>query len=117
MAITTARTVNGMRRQRVTAGSGHCRRVGTTHRVPEVDPLEVLKNQLLAEQMMVVRDSDLAARLRRAADESASIAWATAYPLLALPELLREKTAQAHAQFEQQRRIQSRGRVTMQFAA
>lgn len=106
-----------MRRQRVAAEGCHCRRAGTTHRVPEVDPLEVLKNQLLAEQMMAVRDSDLAARLRRAADESASIAWATAFPLLTLPELLREKTAQAHAQFEQQRRIQSRGRVTVQFAA
>lgn len=115
--MTTARAENDMRRQRVTAGNRPCRRVGTPHQVPKVDALEALKNQLLTEQMTVVRDSELAVRLRRAADESASIAWATAYPLLTLPELLREKMVQAQAQFEQQRRIQSRGRATVQFAA
>lgn len=83
----------------------------------ELDPLETLKSRLLAEQMHSVRDVELAARLRRAADESASLAWATAYPLLTLPELLREKTSQAQIQFEQQRRIQSRGRSSVQFAA
>lgn len=79
--------------------------------------MESLKTRLLAEQMQAVRDSELAARLRRAADESASLAWATAYPLLTLPELLREKISQAQVQFEQQRRIQSRGRPTVELAA
>lgn len=83
----------------------------------EADPLQVLKNQLLAGHLAEVRDSELEMRLRRAADESASIAWATTYPLLTLPELLREKTVQALAQHERQREIQLRGRAPVGFAA
>jgi len=81
------------------------------------DPLQMLKSQLLAGHLAEVRDSELEIRLRRAADESASIAWATAYPLLAFPELLREKTAQALVQHERQRKIRSGGRGTVSLAA
>lgn len=82
-----------------------------------LEPLEVLKSRLLAEEMASVRNAELAERLRRAADESASLAWATNFPLLTLPELLREKAAQAFAQHERQQRIQARGRAGVQFAA
>ena len=43
--------------------------------------------RLLTEQLTAVEDAALCERLRRAAAESASVAWSTAYPLLALPEL------------------------------
>ena len=83
----------------------------------EADPLQVLKSQLLAGHLAEVRDSELEIRLRRAADESASIAWATTYPLLTLPELLREMTAQALAQHGRQREIQLRRRTPVGLAA
>ncbi len=83
----------------------------------EADPLQVLKSQLLACHLADVRDSELEIRIRRAADESASIAWATTYPLLTLPELLREKTAQALAQHGRQREIQLRNRAPLGLAA
>lgn len=87
------------------------------YRGQEADPLQVLKSQLLAGHLADVRDAELEIRLRRAADESASIAWATTYPLLTLPELLREKTAQALAQHTRQREIQLRTRAPAGFAA
>ena len=110
--------MNGSSRQRVTSGTGWpgCRPI-TGYHGQDADPLQVLKSQLLAGHLAEVRDSELEIRLRRAADESASIAWATAYPLLTLPELLREKTAQALAQHERQRKIQLRGRATVGLAA
>lgn len=84
---------------------------------PSLEPLEILKSRLLAEEMTAVRNVELADRLRRAADESASLAWATNFPLLTLPELLREKAAQALAQHERQQRIQARGRGGVRIAA
>ena len=83
----------------------------------DADPLQVLKGQLLAGHLADVRDSELEIRLRRAADESASIAWATTYPLLTLPELLREKTLQAFAQHARQREIQLRAHAPVGLAA
>jgi hypothetical protein len=106
--------------QRVTlADDENCRQpvTGYGYHGQQLDPLDLLKNQLLGMQLASVRDTELELRLRRAADESASIAWATSYPLLTLPELLREKTAQAFAQHERQRSIQSRARAVAQIAA
>ena len=117
MATMTAKMANSMRRQQVTSASGRCRRGIASHAAPEPDSLERLKTRLLAEQMQSVGDAELASRLRRAADESASLAWSTAYPLLTLPELLHEKFSTARTQFEQQCRIQSRGRLAVQLSA
>jgi len=72
--------------------------------------LETLKRRLLDEQLAAVTDVELMRRLQRAADDSTSLAWATPFPLLALPELLAEKAREAHRQFERQRAILS-GRV------
>jgi hypothetical protein len=112
------RTMNGSSRQRVTSKTGWpgCRSLAGYHG-QEADPLQVLKNQLLAGHLADVRDAELEMRLRRAADESASIAWATTYPLLTLPELLLEKTAQALAQHERQREIQLRRCAAVGLAA
>ena len=110
--------MNSSSRQRVTSETG--RPVGRStagYNGQDADPLHVLKSQLLAVHLAEVRDSELEIRLRRAADESASIAWATTYPLLTLPELLREMTAQALAQHGRQREIQLRRRTPVGLAA
>jgi hypothetical protein len=75
-----------------------------------INALEALKQRLLEEQLTAVTDRALVRRLQRAADDSASLAWATPFPLLALPELLLEKAREAQRQFERQREIWS-GRV------
>ena len=79
--------------------------------------LEVLKARLLDEQLAAAKDAELRRRLRRAAEESASLAWATPIPLLALPELLAEKAREAWHQFERQRCIQGRNQPTVSLAA
>ena len=110
--------MNSSSRQRVTSETG--RPVGRStagYNGQDADPLHVLKSQLLAVNLAEVRDSELEIRLRRAADESASVAWATTYPLLTLPELLREKTMEAFVQHERQRSIQLRGRAAFRLAA
>jgi hypothetical protein len=98
-------------------------RLGSRHRrTPEIrttrgngrsiNALEALKQRLLEEQLTAVTDRTLVRRLQRAADDSASLAWATPFPLLALPELLLEKAREAQRQFERQRAIWS-GRVSV----
>ncbi len=82
-----------------------------------LNTLESLKNRLLNERLGAKADAELTQRLRYAADESASLAWASGFPLLALPELLAEKLQEAHRRFERQRAIQSRSRHVLQFAA
>src|SRR5262245_40611684 len=82
-----------------------------------IKTLESLKHEWLGEALVFATDADLIRRLERAADEAASLAWATAYPLLALPELLAEKGREARRQFERQRAIQSRGGRTLRLAA
>lgn len=82
-----------------------------------INDLESLKRRLLAEQLTTVTEEELIRRLQRAADESASLAWATPFPLLALPELLVEKGREARRQFECQRAIWSRGMMGSRMAA
>ncbi len=71
----------------------------------DIDPLDMLKKQLISHHLAGVYDTDLAMRLRRAAEDAASMAWATTYPLLTLPELLREKVAEAVRHYQHQARI------------
>ena len=67
--------------------------------------LAVLTGRLLDEQLVRVGDPRLRTRLRRAAHESASIAWATPYPLLTVPELFAEKRREACRQHVRQNSI------------
>lgn len=53
--------------------------------------LERLKDRLLRELLAGAPTPDLYAPLRRASNEAAALAWGTSFPLLVLPELLREK--------------------------
>ena len=78
--------------------------------------LDVLVAKLLAEQLTKVQDSALRERLRRAAAESASIAWSTPYPLLTLPELFAEKEREARGQHERQQTIQRRNSAPLAHA-
>jgi hypothetical protein len=82
-----------------------------------INTLEAMKGRWLGEALTSVTEIDLIRRLQRAADEAASLAWATTYPLLALPELLSEKGREARRQFERQRAIQSRRGSTTRLAA
>ena len=89
--------------------------VGHTSR--PLNSLERLKSRMLDELIAIETNAELIQRLQRAADESASLAWATPFPLLMLPELLVEKGREALRQFERQQAIQSRGRRTILMAA
>ncbi len=101
-------TIHGAQRARTSILSYHGQ---------DADPLELLKTQLISEHLATVQDGDLAQRLRRAAEESASIAWATTYPLLTLPELLREKAQEAMRQHERQSKLRAPNRVNVGMAA
>lgn len=81
--------------------------------VSAVPGLDLLVARLLDEQLNEIQDAALRERLRRAAAESASIAWSTAYPLLTLPELFAEKEREARLQHERQLAIQRRSRPAL----
>jgi hypothetical protein len=91
------------------------RSLSTGHGGPNV--LESLRDRLLAELLVCETNAELIGRLRRAAAESTSVAWASPFPLLLLPELLLEKGHEAKRQFERQIAIQSRGRNVFSLAA
>ena len=106
------------RADRKTGGDwGSTRSVRTGHTSRPLNTLDSLKSRLLDELLGGETNAELVRRLQRAADESASLAWASPFPLLTLPELLAEKAREAQRQFERQRAIQSRGRNVLQLAA
>jgi hypothetical protein len=113
------RSLKDIKQQRVTTIHGPHRAAGPvlSYHGQDADPLELLKRQLMSERLATVRDSELAQRLRRAAEESASIAWATTYPLLTLPELLREKVDEAFRQHQLQAKLRTPGRLAVSIAA
>jgi len=55
---------------------------------------ERLNTRLLREQLVEAKTAAVAGELRRAANEAAGLAWATAYPLLFFPGLFEEKVRQ-----------------------
>ncbi len=67
--------------------------------------LGALKERLLRLHLDRVERDELRPVVQRAADEAASLAWATPYPLLVLPELVEEKVAEARERAERQARI------------
>ena len=85
--------------------------------VRSISTLESLKGRLLAEQLAKVQDTELRRRLRWAAEDSASLAWATPIPLLALPELLNERAREAFHQFERQQILKASRRAPVELAA
>jgi len=101
----------------IEAKNGWAGCVKTGHTSRSLTTLESLKNRLRDELLAAESNPELIRRLRRAAEESASLAWASPFPLLTLPELLGEKIREAQHQFERQRAIQSRGRNVLRLAA
>ena len=77
-------------------------------RARAIDALEELKQRLLLETARVRSDSATLSCLRRAAEEAASLAWTTPFPLLVLPELFAEKAAEACLRSQRQRDIRQR---------
>jgi hypothetical protein len=73
--------------------------------------LEALKTQLLAERTKTARAFVPGEVLRQAADEAASLAWLTPYPLLVLPALLDELVDAAAARTRRQADIRQRSQV------
>ena len=78
--------------------------------------LEQFKQCLLGEHRSA-HDLHVYSWLNRAADEAASIAWATPYPLLVLPVLLEEKLNDARRKAELQRTIYERSQPIVALAA
>jgi hypothetical protein len=70
--------------------------------------LEALKARLLAEHTRATRAFVPGDTLRWVADEAASLAWLTPYPLLVLPVLLEELVGVAAARARKQAEIRQR---------
>jgi hypothetical protein len=77
-------------------------------RVTQDSVLEEIKDQLLRVELDGAESPELWARLRRAANEAASLAWASNFPLLVFPVLFEEKAEQARRQFDRQQNIRQR---------
>ncbi len=67
-----------------------------------------LKQRLVNERLEAESDHEIRRWLERAADESAALAWTTAYPMLVWPELLEEASRTARLRAERQRMIRAR---------
>lgn len=74
-------------------------------RGPVEGELEQLKARLLQPLLTATVDPGQAAPLQRAANEAASLAWFTPFPLLFFPALLDEKVRAAQRQHARQRQI------------
>jgi hypothetical protein len=70
--------------------------------------LELLKGRLLGEELERAGEPELNVRLRRAANEAAALAWATAFPLLVFPTLFDEKARTAHVEVKRANCIRNR---------
>ena len=73
--------------------------------------LDTLKARLLREELSRATEPALNPLLRRAANEAASLAWFTPFPLLVFPVLLEEKAEAARRQEARQRQIRRRSRA------
>ena len=67
-----------------------------------------LKQRLMSERLEAENDHEMRRWLERAADESAALAWTTAYPMLVWPELLEEASRAVRLRAERQRTIRAR---------
>jgi hypothetical protein len=77
-------------------------------RGPGENELEQLKARLLRPLLAPAQEPELNTALQRAANEAASVAWFTPFPLLVFPTLLEEKAERVRRQQERQREIRER---------
>ena len=73
--------------------------------------LERLKAELLRDLLAGAPDPALHAPLRRATSDAAALAWTTSFPLLVLPELVREKAESATRYARRQAALLKRSRA------
>jgi hypothetical protein len=78
--------------------------------------LEQLKTRLLRPLLAAVTEPGMGLALRRAANDAASAAWFTPFPLLVFPTLLEEKAASARLRQERQRQIRERSQGLLEEA-
>jgi hypothetical protein len=102
--------------KRLIAPKCKSRRRGGPRRTSAVVELERLKACLLLEHTRAVADPAIQSWLKRAANDAASIAWATTYPLLVLPVLLDEKMREACRKAELQKSIYVRSQSIVALA-
>jgi hypothetical protein len=81
-------------------------RLETRARDSTLDEFEQLKARLLKPVLSKTPDVGLRRQLRLAANEAAALAWTTPFPLLLLPELIREKTSAVHEYAVRQEQVQ-----------
>lgn len=79
--------------------------------------LEQLKTRLLRELLDAAPEPELHAPLRRATNDAAALVWTTTFPLLLLPELVREKAESARGYVKRQAALAKRSRPGMGRAA
>jgi hypothetical protein len=77
-------------------------------RGPAEGDLEQLKARLVRPLLATATEPELSTALQRAANEAASAAWFTPFPLLFFPTLLEEKAASARRQQKRQREIRQK---------
>ncbi len=82
-----------------------------------VRELAVMKEKLLRQQLEEANDIQLYQPLRHAADEAASLAWATPFPLLFLPTLMEEKRLEVQTHAQRQHDIRQRSQSLLAMAA
>lgn len=74
-------------------------------RARQENELERLKNRLLRERLDEAWEPERIRLLRRAANEAASLAWVSPYPLLVFPTLFEEKITAETDRLERQERV------------
>ena len=75
-------------------------------RIVQSTELEQLKQRLLQQRLtQAAQQPEFGPAYRRAAQDAASLAWLTPYPLLFLPLLFEEKAEEARRRADRQRRI------------
>lgn len=79
--------------------------------------LTFLKERLLSEALADKADEAQKLWLSRAAQEAASLAWSTPFPLLVLPELFAEKARAAQQYLSRQTTVRERSPDLMALAA
>jgi hypothetical protein len=82
-----------------------CPIITAPFRGPVETRLEELKHYLLEKELRGTRNSELYSKLYWAAQEAASLAWLTPFPLLVFPELFHEKIGVARKHWAKQQRI------------
>ncbi len=83
---------------------------GTAFKNDQENRFEVLKRGLLNDRLSDIWETEANTSARRAANDAASLAWTTPFPLLAFPELFEEKLRAYLAQSERQTEITQRSR-------